>query len=194
MTVQVLGFFSIVSGRIAVWILVHFDICHAPYKAHLTCRIPLSSCHPQIPTWCLNKPRLLIMNRADMVSQQDQQDWSNYYGRQGLSLYYTDANAGKGITKVLLPIVESLMELHSQEITRKNNCPCWRPCCLDRKKRTGCHFNLLWTGLIPYTLYLTLLECPATVCQSFPLACNKINATIVRVTSGIAHVNMVVVF
>ncbi len=64
------------------------------------CRIPLSSCHPQIPVWCLNKPRLLIMNRADMVSQQDQQEWSNYYGRQGLSVFNTDANAGKGITKV----------------------------------------------------------------------------------------------
>ena len=48
-----------------------------------------------------------------MVSQQDQQDWSNYYGRQGLSVYYTDANAGKGITKVLLAIVKSLItELH----------------------------------------------------------------------------------
>ncbi|KAL3159957.1 hypothetical protein ABBQ38_010345 [Trebouxia sp. C0009 RCD-2024] len=63
-------------------------------------RIPLSSCHPQIPTWCSNKPRLLIMNRADMVNQKDQQEWSNYYGRQGLSVYFTDANAGKGITKV----------------------------------------------------------------------------------------------
>ena len=40
-----------------------------------------------------------------MVNQQDQQDWSNYYGRQGLSVYYTDANAGKGITKVLLHVM-----------------------------------------------------------------------------------------
>ncbi|DBA86936.1 hypothetical protein WJX79_009287 [Trebouxia sp. C0005] len=63
-------------------------------------RIPLSSCHPQIPVWCLNKPRLLIMNRADMISQQDQQEWSNYYGSQGLSVFNTDANNGKGITKV----------------------------------------------------------------------------------------------
>ena len=66
----------------------------------LFCRIPLSSCHPQIPVWCLNKPRLLIMNRADMVSQQDQQEWSNYYGSLGLSVFNTDANNGKGITKV----------------------------------------------------------------------------------------------
>ena len=57
------------------------------------------------------------MNRADMVSQQDQQNWSNYYGRQGLSVYFTDANAGKGITKVLLPVIESIMmESHSQGI------------------------------------------------------------------------------
>lgn len=86
-------------------------VCLAPThdRAHLICRIPLSSCHPQIPTWCMNKPRLLIMNRADMVSQQDQQDWSNYYGRQGLSVYYTDANAGKGITKVMLHAVECVM-------------------------------------------------------------------------------------
>lgn len=36
-----------------------------------------------------------------MVNVQDQQEWSNYYGRQGLSVFFTDANAGKGITKVL---------------------------------------------------------------------------------------------
>ena len=57
----------------------------------------MSSCHPQIPAWCGTKPRLLIMNRVDMVSHQDQLDWKNHYGRQGVHVYNTDANQGKGI-------------------------------------------------------------------------------------------------
>ena len=76
------------------------------------CRIPLSSCHPQIPVWCLNKPRLLIMNRVDMVSERDQQAWSNHYGRQGLSVYNTDANNGKGVTKVVLCIPLVILSSH----------------------------------------------------------------------------------
>ena len=48
------------------------------------------------------------MNRADMVSQQDQQDWSNFYGRQGLPVFYTDASAGKGITKVSIQSLGAL--------------------------------------------------------------------------------------
>lgn len=63
-------------------------------------RIPMSSCHPQIPAWCGTKPRLLIMNRVDMVSHQDQLDWKNHYGRQGVHVYNTDANQGKGIHQV----------------------------------------------------------------------------------------------
>lgn len=55
------------------------------------------------------------MNRADMVNQKDQQEWSNYYGRQGLSVYFTDANAGKGITKVpLLTFFPNLGRLRYQ--------------------------------------------------------------------------------
>lgn len=145
-----------------------------PHKARLPCRIPLSSCHPQIPTWCLNKPRLLIMNRADMVSQQDQQDWSNYYGRQGLSVYYTDANAGKGVTKVVLPIVESLMT-KMPGASRRN--------CIhdDIELASTC------CTLAQCTLHLTMSDCYRIGCQCFLLASDKRSSVIIRTARRLAQ-------
>ena len=65
------------------------------------------------------------MNRADMVNQKDQQEWSNYYGRQGVSVYYTDANAGKGITKVLLQTLlrPNTATAWQVAIMKQDNCP-----------------------------------------------------------------------
>ena len=38
-------------------------------------RIPLASHHPQVDDWIGNKPRLLILNRLDMIPESAQQQW-----------------------------------------------------------------------------------------------------------------------
>ncbi|MEW5305956.1 MAG: hypothetical protein WDW36_008465 [Sanguina aurantia] len=42
-------------------------------------RIPVSTCHPQLAEWLGSKPRLLVMNRTDMVSKADRIAWNKYF-------------------------------------------------------------------------------------------------------------------
>ncbi|ELR97034.1 ribosome biogenesis GTPase YlqF [Gloeocapsa sp. PCC 73106] len=63
-------------------------------------RIPLASHHPQLRAWIGTKPRLLIINRLDMISQQMRQQWLNWFRHQGEEPYFTDAHEGIGIKAV----------------------------------------------------------------------------------------------
>lgn len=63
-------------------------------------RIPLASHHPQVSNWIGSKPRLLVINRQDMISKRVQQDWLNWFQLQGEEPYFTDAQSGTGIKAV----------------------------------------------------------------------------------------------
>ncbi len=66
----------------------------------LDARIPLASHHPQIPQWIGDKPRLLIINRADMIPEAIRQEWLNWFKKQGENPYFTDAQQGEGVKAV----------------------------------------------------------------------------------------------
>lgn len=63
-------------------------------------RIPLASCHPQVRQWIGNKPRVLVMNRLDLISVPARQLWQDWLVGQGEIPYFTDAQQGKGIAAV----------------------------------------------------------------------------------------------
>ncbi|WIA31279.1 hypothetical protein OEZ86_002181 [Tetradesmus obliquus] len=41
-------------------------------------RIPHSTCHPQVPLWIGSKPRLVVMNRQDMIARADRAAWDKH--------------------------------------------------------------------------------------------------------------------
>ena len=45
-------------------------------------RIPLASHHPHVDDWIGNKPRLLILNRLDMIPESAQQQWVTWFKSQ----------------------------------------------------------------------------------------------------------------
>ncbi|MBZ8182729.1 ribosome biogenesis GTPase YlqF [Oscillatoria salina] len=63
----------------------------------LDARIPLASHHPQVAEWVGSKTRLLVLNRVDMIPEGMQQDWRDWFKAQGETLYFTDAQNGKGV-------------------------------------------------------------------------------------------------
>ena len=63
-------------------------------------RIPRSTWHPQIPVWAVNKPILVLLNRMDAVSPEDQRQWSHHFARQQQSVFWTNAAVGLGVNKV----------------------------------------------------------------------------------------------
>jgi len=79
------------------------------------CRLPLSTSHPEIGNWCGEKMRIVVLNRADMVSDKERAKWVNYLKSTGdVRVVLTDARAGKGVKKVK----EMAMEV-SEEINAK---------------------------------------------------------------------------
>ena len=59
------------------------------------CRLPLSTSHPEIGKWCGEKLRIVVLNRADMVSDKERARWVNYLKKNGdARVVLTDARAG----------------------------------------------------------------------------------------------------
>ena len=79
------------------------------------CRLPLATSHPEIGKWCGEKLRIVVLNRADMVSDKERAKWVNYLKKNGdARVVLTDARAGKGVRKAK----EMAMEV-SEEINAK---------------------------------------------------------------------------
>lgn len=64
-------------------------------------RIPMSTRHPHISTWASGKPRIIILNRRDMVSEADARAWSAFFRARGRSVLWSNANQGDGISRVI---------------------------------------------------------------------------------------------
>jgi ribosome biogenesis GTPase A len=66
----------------------------------LDARIPLTSSHPLIKEWIGIKPRILILNRMDMIPEFMRQEWLTWFKSQGENLYLTNAKQGQGIKAI----------------------------------------------------------------------------------------------
>lgn len=63
-------------------------------------RIPLASHHPQVKEWIGEKPRILVLNREDMISDVLQNEWYEWFRNQGETLFFTNAKDGKGVKAI----------------------------------------------------------------------------------------------
>ncbi|MDY6784793.1 MAG: ribosome biogenesis GTPase YlqF [Cyanobacteriota bacterium] len=66
----------------------------------LDARIPLASHHPQVAHWLGSKPRVLILNRRDMIPPGVRQEWKTWFRDRDEQPYFTDAKLGKGMREV----------------------------------------------------------------------------------------------
>lgn len=66
----------------------------------LDARIPLASHHPQIDNWIGSKPRIVVLNRMDMIPESTKQDWLKWFQLQEKQPYFTNAKQGKGIKAI----------------------------------------------------------------------------------------------
>ena len=62
-------------------------------------RIPVSSRNPDIDSICADKPRLIVLNRADQADPKQNHAWSDHFKAQGWSVLETDAKTGRGINQ-----------------------------------------------------------------------------------------------
>ena len=63
-------------------------------------RIPKSSRNPDLDKWTNDKPRLLVLNKADCVPPHQLQGWQRWFQRQGQEAWPTNARGGQGISNL----------------------------------------------------------------------------------------------
>lgn len=74
----------------------------------LDARIPFSSRNPEIDEICGKKPRLIILNRADMADAQALKKWMVFFRQQGCAVIQTDCKSRRGISS-FVPAVRSVL-------------------------------------------------------------------------------------
>ena len=62
-------------------------------------RIPVSSRNPDIDAICGEKPRLIVLNRADQADPEGNRAWTRYFRGKGYAVMETDAKTGKGVAQ-----------------------------------------------------------------------------------------------
>lgn len=67
----------------------------------LDARIPYSGRNPHFDDIIKNKPRLLVMNKADLADKTRTKAWIDWYARQGLRVIPISCSTGMGINTVL---------------------------------------------------------------------------------------------
>lgn len=74
----------------------------------LDARIPRASRNPDIGRLAAGKPRLLVLNRADLADGQVTARWKSRFEAEGLPALVTDARSGRGM-KEFIPAVRGLL-------------------------------------------------------------------------------------
>ena len=67
-------------------------------------RIPISSRNPDIDELVGEKPRLIVLNRADQADPAMNRVWTDWFRRQGWAVLETNARDGKGAVQQLRPL------------------------------------------------------------------------------------------
>ena len=84
----------------------------------LDARIPLSSRNPDIAALCGNKPRMVILNRADLADPAMTAKWMAWFKAQGLAAIQTDCKSRKGVSS-FVPAVRTLLADKLQRYAEK---------------------------------------------------------------------------
>lgn len=67
----------------------------------LDARIPIASQHPNVRDWLGEKPRVLVVNRMDMIPDELRSPWQAWFAQQGEYAHWTNAKNGKGLKPIL---------------------------------------------------------------------------------------------
>lgn len=73
-------------------------------------RIPISSRNPDIDELVGDKPRLIVLNRADQADPALTKAWSKWFKGKGWAVLETDSKTGSGINQFSAVIKEALRE------------------------------------------------------------------------------------
>lgn len=77
-------------------------------------RIPAASRNPMIDEIIANKPRLLLLNKADMADSKVTNEWISYYKENGIAALAIDSHAGNGMKQIVIEAKKLLQEKYDK--------------------------------------------------------------------------------
>ncbi|MFC4305930.1 ribosome biogenesis GTPase YlqF [Cohnella boryungensis] len=84
----------------------------------LDARIPASSRNPMVDEITGSKPRLVLLNKADLADPEQTAEWSRYFRDKGLAVHAIDANAGSGVKELAGKSKELLKEKIDRQLAK----------------------------------------------------------------------------
>ncbi len=75
----------------------------------LDARLPLSSRNPEIDKIVDKKPRILVLNKADLADEKVTKEWLSWFASQGIVAISLDSQSGKGFS-AFAPAVDKVMK------------------------------------------------------------------------------------
>jgi ribosome biogenesis GTPase A len=76
----------------------------------LDARIPLSSRNPMIDEITQHKPRLVLLNKADMADTKITNEWVSYFSEKGIRAIPINSHAGEGMQTIVAAAKDILQE------------------------------------------------------------------------------------
>lgn len=71
-------------------------------------RIPVSSRNPELDVWVERKPRLIILNKADLADEAATKRWVAWYESRGIAALAVDCKSGRGFNS-FMPTLRRLL-------------------------------------------------------------------------------------
>jgi ribosome biogenesis GTPase A len=84
----------------------------------LDARIPRSSANPDMDELTMSKPRLVILNRADLADAGATKRWASEFRRRGFEAIETDCRSGRGTEKLPAAAAKLLSETLARRLAR----------------------------------------------------------------------------
>ncbi|WEK56214.1 MAG: ribosome biogenesis GTPase YlqF [Candidatus Cohnella colombiensis] len=84
----------------------------------LDARIPQSSRNPMVDEITGSKPRLILLNKADLADPEVTAEWNRYFRSKGRQSLAIDANAGTGLKEIVAKSKELLQEKIQRQIDK----------------------------------------------------------------------------
>ncbi len=81
-------------------------------------RIPYSSKNPDIEKFAGNKPRVLLLNKADLADEVRTKEYKAYYEKKGYFVLTVNSKAGAGVKNVLNVVKEACKEKRERDLKR----------------------------------------------------------------------------
>lgn len=81
-------------------------------------RIPFSSRNPVITEMTGDKPRVILLNKADLADPKELEKWINYFDKKGVKALRVNAINGKGVNRILPLLKEILKDKIEKEKSR----------------------------------------------------------------------------